>query len=77
MKRELNLVIVATREENLIALNEVCELSNPKYDNVMITTIKRINELPLHEAFFKFTSYGTAHYSEDFQNLIPNNSILN
>jgi hypothetical protein len=77
MKRELHLVIVATKEENLIALNEVCDLSNPKYDNVMFTTVKRINELPLQKAFFKFTSYGTAHYSDDFQTLIPDSSILN
>lgn len=77
MKRELHLVVVATKEENLIALNEVCDLSNPKYDNIMFTTVKRINELPLQQAFFKFTSYGTAHYSDDFQTLIPDSSILN
>ena len=76
MKRELNLVVLATKEENLSALNDVCDLSNPKYDNIMFTTIKRIAELPLPEALFKFTSYGTAHFSDDFQTLIPDNSIL-
>ena len=37
--RELNLVVIANKEENLIALNEVCELSNPKYDSIMFTTL--------------------------------------
>ena len=76
MHRPLNLVIVANKEDNLVALNEVCELSNPKYDSVMFTTINRLKLYPLEQALFKFTSYGTATFSNKFNTLVPDNTIL-
>lgn len=75
MHRELNLVVIANKEENLIALNEVCELSNPKYDSIMFTTVNRLKQLPLEQALFKFTTYGTATFKDNFKTLVPDNTI--
>ena len=72
----LNLVIIANKEENLLALNDVCELSNPKYDAIMFTTVNRLKQLPLEQALFKFTSYGTATFKDNFRTLVPDNTIV-
>ena len=76
MHRELNLVIVANKEDSLVALNNVCELSNPKYSAIMCTTVKRLKELPLEQALFQFTSYGTATFKDKFRTLVPDNTIV-
>ena len=75
MHRELNLVIIANKEENLVALNEICDLSNPKYDAIMYTTVNRLKQLPLEQALFQFTSYGTATFKDNFKTLVPDNTI--
>ncbi len=76
MHRELNLVIIANKEDSLVAINNVCELSNPKYSAIMCTTVKRLKELPLEQALFQFTSYGTATFSNKFRDLVPDNTII-
>jgi hypothetical protein len=76
MHRELNLVIIANKEENLVALNNVCDLSNPKYDAVMFTTVSRLRDYPLEKALFKFTSYGTATFADNFRTLVPDATIF-
>ena len=76
MHRELNLVIIANKEENLIALNNAFDLSNPKYDAIMFTTVSRLRDYPLETALFKFTSYGTATFKDKFRTLVPDNTIV-
>ena len=76
MHRPLNLVIIANKEENLVMLNEVCDLSNPKYDSVMFTTVNRLKRYPLEQALFKFTSYGTATFNNKFNNMVPDNTVI-
>ena len=74
--RTLLLVVVANKEDTLSTLNSTMELSNPKYDDVAFTTIGRLKQYPFNKAIFKFTSYGTAYFAEDFKSLIPDQSIL-
>lgn len=76
MNRELYLVIIANKEENLISLNNTCELSNPQYDNVLCTTVNRLKMYPFNKAIFKFTSYGAAIFNEDMSEMIPDPTIL-
>lgn len=70
--RQMDLVIVANKEESISDMDEVCGFSTALYDNVYCTTVSRLQSLPLNEAIYKITHYGTAHFDSNMRNLIPN-----
>lgn len=74
--RDLILVVVANKEDSIIALHNAFDFSMPQFNTVMFTTIKRLNLLPFNQALFKFDTYGTAVYSDDLSSFVPTNTIL-
>lgn len=75
--KQLNLVIVGNKEQSIDSLNEICVLSNPKFDNVYCTTVNRLSSLPFHKAIYKITTYGTATFDETLNTLIPETYVRN